>query len=128
VLFDPATGERSSLTTVEGISALAWSTDGTAIAIVSPSSGVSIIDLATGRSTSIARLGTIEVHGLSWSPDGKRFVLESHGSIIVVNADGSDRRVLVTTAATIQRGLRTGRGSPTFERRARPARSLSRCG
>jgi Tol biopolymer transport system component len=92
VLFDPATGERTSLTSVEGISALAWSTDGTAIAIASPSSGVSIIDLATGRSTSIARIGTI---GVSWSPDGTRLVLESHGGIFVVNADGTDRRVLV---------------------------------
>jgi hypothetical protein len=95
VLFDPETGERTSLTAVDGISALSWSPDGTAIAIASPSSGVSIIDLATGRSTSIARIGTIEDHDLSWSPDGTRLVLASHGSIIVVSADGSDRRVLV---------------------------------
>ena len=95
VLFDPETGERTSLTTLDGISALSWSPDGTAIAIAVPSSGVSIIDLATGRSTSIARIGTIEAHDLSWSPDGTRLVLASHGSIIVVSADGSDRRVLV---------------------------------
>lgn len=96
VLFDPETGERTSLTTVEGISALSWSPDGTSIAIVVPSSGVSIIDLATGHSTLIARIGTIEDHGLSWSPDGTRFVLNpAHGRIIVINVDGSDQRVLV---------------------------------
>jgi Tol biopolymer transport system component len=95
VLFDPGTGERTSVMTVEGISALEWSPDGTAIAIAVPSSGVSIIDLATRRSNSIPRVGTIEDHGLSWSPDGTRLALASHGGIIVVNADGSDRRVLV---------------------------------
>jgi dipeptidyl aminopeptidase/acylaminoacyl peptidase len=100
VLFDPATGERTSLTTVEGISALSWSPDGTAIAIAIPSSGVSIIDLATGHSTSIARIGTIEDHGLSWSPDGARLALAPHGRIIVVGADGSDRRILVGHGAS----------------------------
>jgi Tol biopolymer transport system component len=100
VLFDPSMGERTSVTTVEGISALSWSPDGTAIAIASPSSGVSIFDIATGRSTSIARIGTVEDHDLSWSPDGTRLVLASHGSIIVVSADGSDRRVLVDHGAS----------------------------
>jgi Tol biopolymer transport system component len=95
VLFDPATGERTSVTTVEGISALSWSRDGTAIAIVVPSSGVSVIDLATGHSTSIVRLGTIHDPGLSWSPDGTRLALAANGSIIVVGADGSGRRILV---------------------------------
>jgi Tol biopolymer transport system component len=32
---------------------------------------------------------------MSWSPDGRQLALGSHGGIIVVNADGSDRRVLV---------------------------------
>lgn len=108
VLFDPSTGERTSVTTVEGISALSWSPDGTAIAIAVPSAGVSIIDLATGRSTSIARIGTVEDHDLSWSPDGRRLVLASDGSIIVVSADGSDRRVLV------DHGEETGQASPAW--------------
>jgi dipeptidyl aminopeptidase/acylaminoacyl peptidase len=95
VLFDPATGERTSVTTVEGISTLSWSPDGTAIAIALPSASVSIIDLATGHTTSIPRFGTTEDHGLSWSPDGTRLAMASHGSIIVVNADGSNRRILV---------------------------------
>jgi dipeptidyl aminopeptidase/acylaminoacyl peptidase len=98
VLFDPSTGERTSVTTIDGISALSWSPDGTAIALASPSSGVSIIDLATGRSTSIARIGAVDDHDLSWSPDGTRLLLETHSRIIVVNADGSDRRVLVVNA------------------------------
>jgi hypothetical protein len=92
-LLDPATGERTSVTTVDKIAALSWSPDGAAIAIASPSSGVSIIDLATGRSTSIARTGTGD--DLSWSPDGTRLVLATTQGIIVVRADGSDQRVLV---------------------------------
>jgi Tol biopolymer transport system component len=96
VLFDPGTGERTSVTTVDGISALSWSPDGTAIAMASSSSGVFIVDLASGRSTSIPRVGTIEDDpGVSWSPDGTRLALASHGSIIVVNTDGSDRRTLL---------------------------------
>jgi Tol biopolymer transport system component len=94
-LFDPATGERTSFTTVEGISALSWSPDGTAIAVAVPSAGVSVIDLATGGSTLIAQVGTIEDLWVSWSPDGTRLALAPDGSIIVVNADGSDRRILV---------------------------------
>ena len=92
-LFDPATDARTSVTTDEDIGALSWSPDGTAIAISSPSSGVSIIDLATGRSTSIAR--NRSVGELSWSPDGTRLVLVTQGRIFVVSADGSDHRVLV---------------------------------
>ena len=95
VLFDPATSERTSLTTLEGISALSWSPDGTAIAIVVPSSGVSIVDLATGHPSSIARIGTIEDAALSWSPDGTRLALAARGSIIVYSTDGSGRRILV---------------------------------
>ena len=100
VLFDPTTGERTSVTRVDGISALSWSPDGAAIAIASPSSGVSIVDLATERSTSIAPVGTIGDHDLSWSPDGTRLVLASNGRIIVVNADGSDQRALVDRGAS----------------------------
>lgn len=95
LLFDPGTSERTSLTTVEGISAMSWSPDGSAIAIAVPSSGVSIIDLATGNSTLIARIGTVEDHGLSWSPDGTRLALAGDGSIIVVDTDESRRRILV---------------------------------
>ena len=128
-LFDPATGERTSVTTVEGISALSWSPDGTAIAIAVPSSGVSIIDLATRRSTSLARIGPTEDPGLSWSPDGTRLALAAHGSITVFNTDGSGRRILVDHGGSRgQRGLRTVRGSPSFERRVRPTDPRSRCG
>jgi len=117
VLFDPSTGERTSLTTADRISALSWSPDGTEIAIASPSSGVSIIDLANGDSTSIARGGLVDQHevswspdehDLSWSPDGTRLVLASDGSIIVVSADGSVQRVLV------EHGEDTWQGSPAW--------------
>jgi hypothetical protein len=97
VLFAPATDERTSITTDAGISALSWSPDGTAIAIASSSSGVSVIDLGTGRSTALGPVGEVDV--MSWSPDGTRLVLddvrEDRNRIVVVNADASGRRVLV---------------------------------
>jgi WD40-like Beta Propeller Repeat len=104
VLFDPETGERTTVTTVDGISALSWVLDGTAIAIASRSSGLSVIDLATGRSNSIARIGTVNDNDLSSSPDGTRLVAASHGRIIVVSADGSDQGVLVDHGATSTTG------------------------
>lgn len=101
VLFDPATDERTSITTDAGISALSWSPDGTAIAIASSSSGVSVIDLGTGRSTALGPVGEVDV--MSWSPDGTRLVLnefrEDRNRIVVVNADASGRRVLVDQQA-----------------------------
>ena len=124
VLFDPATRERTSVTPVEGISTLSWSPDGSAIAIALPSANVSIIDLATGQTTSIPRLGTTEDHGLSWSPDGTRLAMASHGGIIVVGADGSERRILV------DHGVRGGEWSPdgtkfAYQRTPGPAGSES---
>jgi dipeptidyl aminopeptidase/acylaminoacyl peptidase len=97
VLFDPATDERTSITKEAGISALSWSPDGTAIAIASSSSGLSIIALGTGRSTGLGPVREGDV--MSWSPDGTRLVLdevrEDRNRIVVVNADASGRRVLV---------------------------------
>ena len=49
VLLDPATDERTSVTTDAEIATLSWSPDGTAIAIASGYSGVSVVDLATGE-------------------------------------------------------------------------------
>ena len=100
VLLDPATDKRTSVTTQAEIATLSWSPDGTEIAIASGYSGVSVVDLATGESTSIHPDGTVN-EDLSWSPDGRRLVFYDYDftsdqeRIIVVNADGSDRRVLV---------------------------------
>ena len=100
VLLDPATDERTSVTTDEEIATLSWSPDGTQIAIASGYSGVYAVELATGELTSIYPDGTVN-EDLSWSPDGTRLVFYDYDfssdreRIIVVNADGSDRRVLV---------------------------------
>ncbi len=100
VLLDPATDKRTSVTTQAEIATLSWSPDGTEIAIASGYSGVSVVDLATGESTSVHPDGTVN-EDLSWSPDGRRLVFYDYDftsdqeRIIVVNADGSDRRVLV---------------------------------
>jgi Tol biopolymer transport system component len=100
VLLDPATDERTSVTTDAEIATLSWSPDGTEIAIASGYSGVYVVELATGELTSIYPDGTVN-EDLSWSPDGTRLVFYDYDfssdreRIIVVNADGSDRRVLV---------------------------------
>ena len=97
VLLDPATRERTSIPTVTGISSLSWSPDGNNIAVASPSSGASVVDLRTGGTTEIGQVGAVEA--VSCSPDGTRLVLdESSGGrdrIIVVDAVGSGRRILV---------------------------------
>ena len=100
VLLDPATGERTSVAIEAEIATLSWSPDGAEIAIASGVTGVSVVDLATGENTSIYPEGTVN-EDLSWSPDGTRLVFYDYDfygdreRIIVVNADGSDRRVLV---------------------------------
>jgi hypothetical protein len=103
VLLDLATDEATSIPTVTGISSLSWSPDGTKVAVASPSSGAYVVDLSTGGSTEIGQVGAVEE--VSWSPDGTRIALvarsDGRDRIIVVNADGSDQRVLVDHRASI---------------------------
>lgn len=110
LLLDPATDERTSIPTVMGISSLSWSPDGTKVAVASPSSGAYVVDLSTGGSAEIGQVGAVEE--VSWSPDGTRIVLdESSGErdrIIVVDADGSGRHVLVDQDSS------QGLGRPTW--------------
>jgi Tol biopolymer transport system component len=99
VLLDPATGERTTIvTSTSWISALAWSPDGTQLAVTARS-GIQVVVLETGRSTSIAPAARSVDH-MSWSPDGTRLVFEEEAidgrdQIGVVNVDGSDDRILV---------------------------------
>ncbi len=106
-LLDPATGERTTIVTYPfWIAALAWSPDGTQLAVAGSPSGIQVVVLETGRSTSIASAAR-DVHNMSWSPDGTRLVFEGlaiderghnvtePNQIRVVNVDGSDDRILV---------------------------------
>ncbi len=99
VLLDPATGERTTIVTSPfWSSALAWSPDGTQLAVAARS-GIQVVVLETGRSTSIAPAARSVDH-MSWSPDGTRLVFEElaidgRDQIGVVNVDGSDDRILV---------------------------------
>ncbi len=104
ILLDPATGERTTIATSRAASrwitpGLAWSPDGTQLAFTGLSSGIRVVDLETGVSTSIDPAGEISEEDIAWSPDGMRLVLvvyaDGRPRIIVVNADGSDRRILV---------------------------------
>jgi Tol biopolymer transport system component len=73
--------------------------------VAGPPSGIQVVVLDTGRSTSIAPAAR-SVDNMSWSPDGTRLVFEEEAideretlygplEIRVVNVDGSDDRILV---------------------------------
>jgi dipeptidyl aminopeptidase/acylaminoacyl peptidase len=94
---------------------LAWSPDGTRLAYGVESIGASyfglyVLDLSTGRRHHIRHLSITEARwlDLAWSPDGTRLAYVSDarglpvaggGAIVVINADGSGRRVLPTGTA-----------------------------
>jgi Tol biopolymer transport system component len=109
VLFDPATGERRTVSTDPEISALSWSPDGTRIAVASTTSA-SVIDLVSGATTPLGPMG--QVGEISWSPDGTQLVFDENtddrNRIVAVNADGSNRRVLV------DQGSPQGPGAPAW--------------
>ena len=110
-LLDPATGERTTIVTTPWISALAWSPDGTQLAFAGPPTGIRVVDLGTGESTSIGPAGRF-VDNMSWSPDGMRLAfdesIDGRSRIRVVNVDGSDDRIIV------EGGLSEGPGRPAW--------------
>jgi len=94
--IDLRTGEdRTTVASPSTIYALAWSPDGTGI--VYATTGLEWVDLESGETTELADV--LPVDSIAWSPDGTRIVVDEfqgRGSrIIVMNADGSDQRVLV---------------------------------
>jgi WD40-like Beta Propeller Repeat len=115
-LFDPATGERTSIVTTRGgIPALAWSPDGSTIAYVAntrsePSkSGVFVVRLGVtperierprvlfSPSSGWGALDAMNgMDKLVWSPEGTRLALStSRDGLIVVPIDGSGGRTVI---------------------------------
>jgi dipeptidyl aminopeptidase/acylaminoacyl peptidase len=113
-VYDPATGRDQQISFRDGFS-LAWSPDGSRIAYVESTSfplswgSIFVID----RDGSHRRLVDTGTSGAdmspSWSPDGKRLVFATTAnpyvarvtgaSVSIVDADGSNRRMLVENAS-----------------------------
>ena len=136
VLLDPATGERTSLTTVAEIATLSWSPDGTAIAIASRS-------LRRLRRRSRNRGYHLDLPGWNHRDDGPVVVAgwdaarlydydsrRSDGSSSSTRMDrtaASSSMKAIHTARGLRAGRRTARGSPTCEhRRSRVPLATSR--
>jgi Tol biopolymer transport system component len=84
---------------------VAWSPDGTRLALVTQSlagnGALVVVDLQAGT-TSTAVAGGVDLDlPPAWSPDGTKLAYtdRSSGVVAVVDADGSDRRVLATGSA-----------------------------
>lgn len=86
------------------LESLDWSPDGqrlafgvTSFGAKNPFNGIHVVNLQTGGDHQIVRAGRNREHdweGLDWSPDGKRLAYTSGERIVVINADGSSRKVL----------------------------------
>ena len=125
--IDPLSGERTDIGNDNNVTALAWSPDGTRaaysasappigtshkeVAAAYAESAVHVVELATGRSTTVSdALGYVET--MAWSPDGTRLVVDSvvgdRDRITVLETDGSDQRTLV------DQGAPQGPGAPAW--------------
>jgi WD40-like Beta Propeller Repeat len=86
---------------------IAWSRSGARLAIsvtsfgrANPYNGIHVIDMRTKRDTQIRSCndppGECDWFDLAWSPDGRTIAFVSSGNIVLVDADGRNRRVLRT--------------------------------
>jgi Tol biopolymer transport system component len=112
--IDPSTGDRTTLAIPDGdVTALAWSPDGSGLAYAAggPTPGVYFVHVEGGDSIVLTN-DVGEVQNIAWSPDGTRLVLDDfrndRNRIIVMNADGSDLRILV------DQGAPQGPGAPAW--------------
>ncbi len=78
-----------------------WSPDGTKIAFVSQrSAGGFALSVMNADGTNKVEITPLNNGGtLSWSPDGNRIAFQDNNDIFVVNADGSNRQILVNNPA-----------------------------
>jgi dipeptidyl aminopeptidase/acylaminoacyl peptidase len=108
--IDPQAGDRTTLVTPDvDVSTLAWSPDGSSI--LYGANGLVSVDLGSGQIRLLSdRVGDFD--SIEWSPDGTRLVLDDflagRNRILVMNADGSDQRVLV------DQGAPQGPGAPAW--------------
>lgn len=108
--IDPKTGDRTTVASPDvDVFTLAWSPDGSSI--LYGANGLVSVDLGSGQITVLSdRVGDFD--SIEWSPDGTRLVLDDflagRNRILVMNADGSDQRVLA------DQGAPQGPGAPAW--------------
>jgi hypothetical protein len=88
------------------VESIAWSPDGkrlalsvTSFARVNPYNGLHVIEVESGVDRLVRRGGAETEYGwfdLAWSPDGSQLAYVTRGRIYLMNADGTDRRLLPT--------------------------------
>ena len=102
-LIDPATGLVTELASTTGVgSPPAWSPDDTRIVLGATGGTIHAFDVRTGDRWVLAELPGEDlgsVDAMAWSPDGSRLAVFSDvepgtGRLFVLNADGSDIRVV----------------------------------
>lgn len=106
-VIDPVSGRTTELeSAVEVTSFPAWSPDDTNIAIGATGGSIYSVDVGTGERSLLVQLpgnDLDQVDTIAWSPDGSRLAILTDlkpgprpgpGRVFVVNADGSDIRVL----------------------------------
>lgn len=99
-LLDPESGQLTPLMRGRGrISDIAWSPDGTRIAFVD-GAGINLISPTGGTHPRVIARGLGFAGSVTWSPDGTHIAFTAFQNslprIDIMNADGSDRRALVT--------------------------------
>ena len=106
-IYNTETKKSDRLTTGERGRYPVYSPDGNSIAFVSSRDGESVImhyDVSAERVKELTRFDEIrQVYKLDWSPDGTAIIFETSTNngrdIAEVNADGSDFRLILQTAA-----------------------------
>ena len=110
-VIDPATGLVTELASTAGLgSPPAWSPDGTRIVLGATGGTIYAVDVRTGERSVLAELPGEDLGGvdaMAWSPDGSRLAVFSDvepgtGRLFVLNADGSDIRVVAEEELVIQ--------------------------
>ena len=103
-VVDPTTGRGTDLAETEGgvTSVPAWSPDGSTIVFGARGGSISAVDVRTGERSVLVQLpgeNLDSVDGIEWSPDGTKLAIYNDltpgdGTLFVVDADGSNARVL----------------------------------
>lgn len=82
---------------INGTSPPAWAPDGRSIAF--DAGVVLVVNVQTGRVRRLRKPILLLGGGLSWSPDGRRFVYRGRGGLWIARRDGSAQRQLTSESA-----------------------------